>query len=51
MVGTYLDGAERVGMVVEMPQVTEPEGILSSGGNLEPKSLGLQYPLWVEKSP
>lgn len=34
MVGTYFDGAERLGKVAEMPQVTEPEGILSSGGNL-----------------
>ena len=34
VVGTYFDGAERLGTVTEMPQVTEPEGILSSGGNL-----------------
>ena len=51
VVGTYFDGAERLGMMAEMPQVTEPEGILSSGGNLESKSLGTQYSLWVERSP
>ena len=31
--------------VAKMPQVTEPEGILSSGRNLEHKSVGSQYPL------
>ena len=50
VVGTYLDGVKRLGTVAEMPQVTEP-GVLSSGGNLESKSLGPQYPLWVERSP
>ena len=37
--------------VAKMPQVTEPEGILSSGRNLESKFLGTQYLLWVERSP
>lgn len=36
---------ELVGMVVEMTQVIKSKGILSSGLNLQSKSLGSQHPM------
>lgn len=37
--------AEQVETVAEMAQVTKSKGILSSGSNLQSKSLGPQHPL------